>query len=102
MNAVYAVLFFRRTGSRKRWKRGNTLRGLTGAIYFPLCCFCCPEDGTERRASGPLLAAALCLGGGSFGGMISLRKSGSVERAGTLPENIGDFKKSVIYLKMFL
>ena len=74
MNAVYVLAcFFGGLAAGKGGKKRKFLWGLlTGAIYFLVLFLLSWKTGTERESIRSfLLAAALCLGGGMLGGMIS-------------------------------
>ena len=74
MYAVYVLsCFFGGLAAGKGGKKRKFLWGLlTGAIYFLVLFLLSWKTGTERESIRSfLLAAALCLGGGMLGGMIS-------------------------------
>ena len=74
MNAVYVLsCFFGGLAAGKGGKKRKFLWGLlTGVIYFLVLFLLSWKTGTERESIRSfLLAAALCLGGGMLGGMIS-------------------------------
>lgn len=74
MNAVYVLsCFFGGLAAGKGGKKRKFLWGLlTGTIYFLVLFLLSWKTRTERESIRSfLLAAALCLGGGMLGGMIS-------------------------------